>query len=144
MTSDIILPCLTNCAEGHLSAILQVSTQADFDEPFDQFLAKHVHVTVNGSHVSREHFKKQLQSEGALNQESATVKFDAAIEVPHNQDMPEQVRSRRVSFLCCRVELRLVLQAGLVSVFFDAVISENIRVFGGPAQRKVTSSVNVM
>jgi len=99
MTSAIVLPSLTNWTEDQFSSIVKATTQADFEEAFDNFLAKHARVTVNGSHVSREHYKTLLQSEGALNQQSATVKFDGAVEVPSNQDAPEQVFASVILFL---------------------------------------------
>jgi hypothetical protein len=91
MSTDIVLPSLVDWTEGQLSSIIKASNQTDFDEAFDDFFANHVQITVNGSHVSREHYKKQLQSEGALNQQSATVTFNAAVGVPKNQDEPDQV-----------------------------------------------------
>jgi hypothetical protein len=88
---SIVLPTLDKWVEGRLSAVLKATTQAAFDEAFDDFLAEHVHVTVNGAHIKREAYKKQLEAEGALNQEGATVKFDGAVVVPQKKDTPQDV-----------------------------------------------------
>ncbi|KAJ7474989.1 hypothetical protein FB451DRAFT_1247199 [Mycena latifolia] len=121
MPAHIDLPPLKNWAEDHLSTIIKAKTQAVVDEAFDTFLAKDATLTVNGKRVSRDEYKNQLRG---LLEQSATVKFSDAVEVPADQSRPSQ--------------------AGSVGLFYTAVIVEGINVHGAPVEDNVTSSVNLV
>ncbi|KAJ7579731.1 hypothetical protein C8J56DRAFT_963488 [Mycena floridula] len=49
MTSAIVLPRLSAWTEGHVQALFTAKTEADFENAFDEFLAKDVSITVNGA-----------------------------------------------------------------------------------------------
>jgi len=91
MTAAIVLPSLTDWTKGKLAALIEANTQPKFDEVFDSFLAKEAVVTFNGAHVSREEYKQRLQEQSALNQQSASVKFDAAVELPTSEETGSKV-----------------------------------------------------
>ncbi|KAJ7474986.1 hypothetical protein FB451DRAFT_278692 [Mycena latifolia] len=118
MTAHIVLPPLKNWAEDHLSAIIKAKTQTEVDEALNAFLAKDATLTVNGKRVSRDDYKNQLRG---FREQSATVKFSNAVEVPANQSHPNQ--------------------AGSVGLFYTAVIEEGIRVHAAAVEDHVTSSV---
>ncbi|KAJ6615357.1 hypothetical protein B0H10DRAFT_2041069 [Mycena sp. CBHHK59/15] len=123
MSVDIVLPPLKTWAEGHLSSIIKATSATAFDSAFDAFLSKHAKVTVNGKHISRDEYKKQLQGEG-FDEAGATVAFSGAVEVPADQSNP--------------------IQAGVVGLFYTATISENIVIRDAPVQSQVTSSLNLL
>ncbi|KAJ7468719.1 hypothetical protein FB451DRAFT_1560410 [Mycena latifolia] len=123
MTSAIVLPPLRTWAEQHLSSIIKATTQTAFDSAFDAFLSKNATVTVNGKHISRDAYKKQLQGEG-FDEAGAIVTFGGAVEVPTDQSNP--------------------IQAGVVGLFYTAVISEAIVIRDAPVQSTVTSSLNLV
>jgi hypothetical protein len=93
MSTAIVLPTLSVWAEGHLSAVLQATTQAEFDSAFDGYLSKHASITVNGKHVSRDQYKQQLTEDGAVNKQSGSVKFNNVVEVSTDLEQPVKVRS---------------------------------------------------
>jgi hypothetical protein len=118
-----VLPSLTDWAEGHLSAILTSTTEADFDNAFDAFLSTNAHISVNGKQLSRDQYKQQLLGESAVNKESASVQFNGTVEVPTDAEQP--------------------VDAGLVGIFFVNTIILKFLVFGAHAESRVTSSLNV-
>jgi len=120
--SAIVLPNLTQWTESHLSAILKATNQADFDAAFDAFLAKHVTIVFNGVKISRDDLKSQWQGE-KFDEQGATVSFNGAVAVPASTEE--------------------TITAGFVGVFFTATIAEKILVLGAPAERTITSSLNV-
>ncbi|KAJ7079639.1 hypothetical protein B0H15DRAFT_501276 [Mycena belliarum] len=123
MTANIVLPPLKTWAEQHLSSIIKATTQTAFDAAFDAFLSKHATVTVNGKHLSRDAYKKQLQGEG-FDEAGAIVTFSGAVEVPTDQKNP--------------------IQAGVVGLFYTADISENIVIHDASVQSHITSSLNLV
>ncbi|PPQ66403.1 hypothetical protein CVT26_011271 [Gymnopilus dilepis] len=123
MAANIVLPSLTNWTEQHITAIFQATSQDDFTSAVNAFLSDKVQITVNGQSVSRTDFVNQLSAETALEQ-SATVTFSGAVEVPADSTQP--------------------VAAGSVGVFFNALIAEKLRVLGGPVTRQVATSLNVV
>ncbi|KAJ7662916.1 hypothetical protein B0H17DRAFT_952936 [Mycena rosella] len=123
MTANIVLPPLKTWAEQHLSSIIKATTQTMFDSAFDAFLSKNATVTVNGKHISRDEYKKQLQGEG-FDEAGATVTFGGAVEVPADQSSP--------------------IQAGAVGLFYAAAISEHIVIRDAPIQSQIMSSLNLV
>jgi len=123
---SIVLPTLTAWAEGHLSSILEATTSTDFDDAFDAFLSKHVSITVNGQHISRDQYKQQLLGESTVgpNKQSTSIKFDGVVEVSTDKEQP--------------------VEAGLVGLFYVATTDLKEKVFGASAQTQVTSSINVI
>jgi hypothetical protein len=93
MSTAIVLPTLSVWTEGHLSAVLQATTEAEFDSAFDGFLSKHASITANGQHLSRDQYKQQLLGESAVNKRSGSVKFDGVVEVSKDLEQPVKVRS---------------------------------------------------
>ena len=63
MTANIVLPPLDTWAKQHLTSLITAKSAQDFDEAFDNFIGKNVKVTFNGSPLSRDQYKKQLQGE---------------------------------------------------------------------------------
>ncbi|KAJ6562833.1 hypothetical protein DFH09DRAFT_1159738 [Mycena vulgaris] len=123
MALNIVLPPLRTWAEQHLSSIIKATTSTDFDAAFDSFLSEHATVTVNGKPVSRDEYKKQLQGEG-FDEAGAIVTFSGAVEVPADQSKP--------------------IEAGVVGLFYTAIISEAIVIRDAPVQSQVTSSLNLV
>ena len=142
MSVAIVLPTLSVWAEGHLSAVLQATTEAEFDSAFDGFLSKHASITLNGQHLSRDQYKQQLLGESAVNKRSGSVKFDSVVEVSTDLEQPVKVCSLWYLSLDgtdCRPD-----QAGVVGAFYTATIDLNEIVFGAPAQTQSNSSINIM
>lgn len=141
-----VLPPLTDWAEGHLSAILKATTEAEFDNAFDAFISTRAHITVNGKNISREQYKQQLIGESAVNKQSASVQFNGTVEVPTDTEQPVDVSFVHIFvFVCVKlIFYATFVQAGLVGMFYVNTISLKIRVFGAPAQTRVTSSINVV
>ncbi|KIP06750.1 hypothetical protein PHLGIDRAFT_447081 [Phlebiopsis gigantea 11061_1 CR5-6] len=73
---------LSSWTEGRLRALLSAKTKADFDTAFDDFLAPHAHVTLNGETVSRAHYAAQLWNDVHTNARSVSVSFNGVVEVP--------------------------------------------------------------
>jgi len=124
MSTAIVLPTLSVWAEGHLSAVLQATTQAEFDSAFDGYLSKHASITVNGKHVSRDQYKQQLTEDGAVNKQSGSVTFNNVVEVSTDLEQP--------------------VKAGVVGAFYTVTIALNEIVFGAPAETQTTSSINII
>lgn len=79
MTStSIVLPALDQWAEGKITALYQATTQDDFNTAFDDFIAKDVHIYVNGAKMTRDQYKQLLEQQRIL-ESSATVKFDGVV-----------------------------------------------------------------
>jgi len=123
MASNIVLPNLTNWTKQHLTTIFQATAQADFNAAFDAFIAQDVSITVNGQSTSRDDYKQQLSSGKGVEQ-SASVNFLGAVEVPADSTQP--------------------VLAGTVGTFFNAIIDEKFLVFGAPESNTVTSALNVV
>lgn len=81
MSSNIILPSLTNWTKNHISAIIEATTQADLGAAVDGFLSESATITVNGASVSRDQYKNILEREKFL-ETAATVAFSGEVEVP--------------------------------------------------------------
>ncbi|KAF7345040.1 hypothetical protein MVEN_01666900 [Mycena venus] len=122
MSANIVLPPLKTWAEQHLSSIIKATTKTAFDSAFDAFLSKNAKITVNGKHVSRDDYQKQLQGEG-FDEAGATVQFSGAVEVPSESNS---------------------IKAGLVGLFYTAVIRENIVIRDEPIERQITSALNLV
>ncbi|KAJ7166614.1 hypothetical protein C8R46DRAFT_1350937 [Mycena filopes] len=122
MTANIVLPPLKTWAQNHLSSIIKATTATSFDSAFDAFLSKHVAITVNGKSVSRDEYKKKLQGEG-FDEAGAIVQFTGAVEVPSEPNS---------------------IQAGVVGLFYNATISENIVVHDAAVQSQISSSINLV
>lgn len=146
MPTNIVLPSLTNWTEQHLTTIFQATNQTDFTSAVNAFLSDKVAITVNGVSVSRADFVNQISAE-KFDEQSATVTFAGAVEVPADSNNPITVSSIRLltfgesSFDSCTFTR---CQAGSVGVFFNALIAEKLRVLGGPVTRQVTASLNVV
>ncbi|KZP07682.1 hypothetical protein FIBSPDRAFT_762579 [Athelia psychrophila] len=128
MTSAIVLPPLTTWAEGHLTAILTATTEANFDAAFDAFVVKEpTHISVNGQQVSREEYKQKTLAESAVGalKRSAQVAFGGAVSVSADKENPANN------------------EAGLVGVFYTSTIFLKLKVGGAHEAIKVNSSINI-
>ncbi|KZP25192.1 hypothetical protein FIBSPDRAFT_395409 [Athelia psychrophila] len=128
MTSAIVLPPLTTWAEGHLTAILTATTEANFDAAFDAFVVKEpTHINVNGQQVSREEYKQKMLAESAVGglKRSAQVVFGGAVSVSADKENPANN------------------EAGLVGVFYTSTIFLKLLFDGAPEETKVNSSINI-
>ncbi len=81
MSSIPLLPTLSTWAQNRLTALFSATTQDDFDTAYENFVAKQVHITVNGKHVSRADYKTQLWQEKGL-ESGAEVSYPGTVEVP--------------------------------------------------------------
>ena len=90
MSVNIVLPDLPTWVEGGISAIYMAKTEEQFNEAFDHFIAEKVSIRVNGKHMSRDEYKKQLQGEGFL-EAGADVTFNGVVEIPNDQANALQV-----------------------------------------------------
>ncbi|OBZ77565.1 hypothetical protein A0H81_02238 [Grifola frondosa] len=123
MSTNIVLPSLTDWTEQRVTALLTTTTEADFNTAFDAFLSKNVTITVNGQDLTRDQYKQQLRQE-KFDEAFAQVQFSGAVEVPADTNRP--------------------IDAGTVGIFYTATINENILVLGAPSQSIVNSSLNVV
>ncbi|KAL4245425.1 hypothetical protein ABKN59_009463 [Abortiporus biennis] len=123
MSTDIVLPSLTNWSKQHLTAIFQATDQQTFDNAFDAFIAQNVSITVNGQHMTRDQYKKMLQGE-KFEEAGASVSFAGVVEVPKDPKNP--------------------VLAGTVGLFYNATISEKLLVFGAPESSTINSSLNIV
>ncbi|KAF7795749.1 hypothetical protein EIP86_006916 [Pleurotus ostreatoroseus] len=123
MTSRrIVLPTLSNWAEQHITALFKTTDEQTFDELFDNTFLKDAKIIVNGHHLSREQYRKQLLSAKGL-EEGAQVAYTGAVEVPDNADQPDD--------------------SGNVGLFLQATIDEKFLVLGAPESFTVTASYNL-
>jgi len=123
MSTNIVLPSLSNWTETHISAIYKATSQTATSNALDNFLSKDAVIVVNGKKTSRTDLSKELQSEKFF-EVGASVTFLGVVEVPADKDAP--------------------VEAGSVGTFFTATIQEGIRVRDAPVSHIVTASVNVV
>ncbi|KAF8958553.1 hypothetical protein BDZ97DRAFT_1439176 [Flammula alnicola] len=123
MSTNIVLPTLTQWTKNHITAIIEAQTQADLESAVDAFLSKNATITVNGVQISQADFVKQLSVENFA-EAGATVAFSASVEVP--------------------ADPKNTFDAGSVGVFYNAIISETFRIRDAPISSEVTASVNVV
>lgn len=97
MTSAIVLPPLSTWVKNHITTIIQATTQAAFNQAFDDFLEQKATITVNGQATSRDAYKAQLQGEN-FEEVAATVTFNGAVEVPKDATNTVEVGIFTVSF----------------------------------------------
>jgi len=80
-----VIPSLTNFIQNGYTALLSAKTTDDFNNTFDGLFSPHVNVTLNGKHISREEYSKQLSalslSTGALGQTFESIEFEGTVEV---------------------------------------------------------------
>jgi len=90
MSDNIILPTLTQWSENHISAIINATKEQDLNNAIDAFLTKNASIVVNGVHISRADFEKQLQIE-KFDGAGAAISFVGAVQVPTDTDKPFDV-----------------------------------------------------
>ncbi|KIK09657.1 hypothetical protein K443DRAFT_393298 [Laccaria amethystina LaAM-08-1] len=123
MTTDIVLPSLSQWTKNHLTAIFQATTASALDTALDAFLFKDAVITVNGRTISRTEFTNLLSGE-KFDETHASVSFAGAVEVPTDPKSP--------------------VLAGSVGVFLTAVVDEAIIIRDVPVQEQTTASINVV
>ncbi|KAF8153942.1 hypothetical protein B0H34DRAFT_676825 [Crassisporium funariophilum] len=123
MSTNIVLPTLTQWTKNHLTAIFEATSASDLTTAIDAFLSKSATITVNGASISRDDFTKQLQTE-KFDEAGASVAFAGTVEVPTVADDH--------------------FTAGSVGVFYTAIIAEAIRIRDAAITSQVTASVNVV
>ena len=89
MSTAIVLPTLTQWAQGHITAINKATNDKDLSRPLDDFLSKNATIVVN---ISRAEYEKQLQGE-KFQEIGATVSFLGAVQVLADKDKPFDVSS---------------------------------------------------
>jgi predicted benzoate:H+ symporter BenE len=87
MTSQIVLPTLTQWTKNHITAIIQATKQTDLNSAIDAFLSKDATIVVNGAKISRAEFVNQVQIE-KFDEAGAAISFAASIEVPTDTTKP--------------------------------------------------------
>lgn len=113
-TSNIVLPPLDTWAKQHLTALITAKTGQDFDQAFDNFIAKNVKVTFNGAPLTRDQYKQQLQGERLL-EADATINIENVVIAPQLNTQATQVRFRNINYkslssiliLMRKIELRI-------------------------------------
>ncbi|EMD41323.1 hypothetical protein CERSUDRAFT_109923 [Gelatoporia subvermispora B] len=80
-----VLLSLVPYAEEHITDIFSATSQADFDQAFDDFISQNVSITVNGTSFTRSAYKQRLQNENP-DLQSAIVTFSNAVAVPQADD----------------------------------------------------------
>ncbi|KAF8890783.1 hypothetical protein BD779DRAFT_249239 [Infundibulicybe gibba] len=123
MSTNLVLPRLTPWAEQHVSAILQATDSASFDNAFDAFVSVNAKITVNGVDTSRDNYKSLIQGE-KFDEAGATVSFNGAVEV-----LADPTNS---------------FGAGAVGLFYTAVVARNLLVHDAPIESQVTASLNII
>lgn len=86
----VILPPLATWAQQRITAILQSTTSEALEAALSNFLTRNANITVNGVHLSRDQWIKQLRNTEAL-EESASVSYNGSVEVPANKSEPTKV-----------------------------------------------------
>lgn len=97
MSTNIVLPSLSNWLEGHISAIYNAKSQTDTSNALDSLLSKDAVIIVNGKKISRADFTNELQSEKFL-EVGASITFLNIVEVPANKSAPVEVIGYLFSF----------------------------------------------
>ncbi|KAJ4001203.1 hypothetical protein F5050DRAFT_1708437 [Lentinula boryana] len=125
--ANIVLPQLGPWAESHLQAIIQATTQQNFDEAFDTFVTKdesHLEITFNGAKITRNEYKAALRGE-AFDEVGAIVQFNGITTVPGKDG---NVTSNYI---------------GEADISYTAIIAEGIVIHDASVERKITSSINI-
>ncbi|GBE77643.1 hypothetical protein SCP_0105230 [Sparassis crispa] len=124
--STINPPSITQWAEEHLRAIFNAVSEDVYDNAFDAFISKHVHVTVNGRYLSREHYKRLLRFEKIFDLAAAPAElsFEGVVEAPADEDHPTN--------------------AGTVGLLYKAVVASKDTTSRAPTSDTVHSSLNVV
>ena len=92
MSTAIVLPTLTQWAEGHITTINKATNDKDLSHALDDFLSKNATIIVNGVHISCAEYEKQLQGE-KFQEIDATVSFLSVVQVHVDKDKPFDVSS---------------------------------------------------
>ncbi|KAH8093133.1 hypothetical protein BXZ70DRAFT_1066866 [Cristinia sonorae] len=122
MSAPIVLPTLKEWVEQHVRAIYVAEPGKEFDIAFNTFIHEHATITVNGRKLSRQEYKKQLETQKA-DQKSAVVEFLSAVEVAGDNHKPPLT--------------------GDVGTAFQVTIDERFPHTGIPRSRSIDSSLNV-
>ncbi|KAF9476911.1 hypothetical protein BDN70DRAFT_881837 [Pholiota conissans] len=124
MATAVLLPKLTDWVQNHITAIIEAKTTHDLHDAVNRFLNQHAMITVNGAHISRAEFVKQLKAENFA-EEKATITFNDSIEVPDSREGES-------------------ITAGTVGVFYTAIITSAHLIHGIPTSKQVIASLNVV
>lgn len=81
---------LATWTEGRVRNMMTANTQEDFDSAFEAFLSKGAHITVNGKHISRHHYKERMQTMKS-NEMNVKITFNGTVAAPVNTDSPTEV-----------------------------------------------------
>jgi len=92
MSSNIVLPTLTQWTKNHITAIIQATNQTDLNSAIDAFLWKNATIVVNGAKISRAEFVNQVQIE-KFDEAGAAISFTASVQVPTDENKPFDVRA---------------------------------------------------
>ncbi|KAI0944290.1 hypothetical protein AcW1_002038 [Taiwanofungus camphoratus] len=109
---------LATWTEGRVRNMMTANTQEDFDSAFEAFLSKGAHITVNGKHISRHHYKERMQTMKS-NEMNVKITFNGTVAAPVNTDSPTE--------------------AGTVGLFYTAVITTHLI-----KSSTISSSLNVV
>ncbi|GBE77642.1 hypothetical protein BKA93DRAFT_825402 [Sparassis latifolia] len=120
------VPSLSQWTQEHLKAVLDAASEEAFHTAFDAFISKHVHINVNGKHITREQYKQLLLGEKTFGTTAApcTLLFEAVVEVPADSSHPAM--------------------AGTVGLFYEAVVTGRYVVLGVPNTSTIRSSLNIV
>jgi len=118
-----VIPDLVKFTKENLTTIFHAKSQADFDSAFDAFIAREVHITVNGKHVTRDEYKQRLLGERGDLQAEPKLTFEGAVSASADQN--------------------LSANAGQVGLFFKAVVFHPYRIHDALASSTIQSSLNL-
>ncbi|KAF9265117.1 hypothetical protein L218DRAFT_184265 [Marasmius fiardii PR-910] len=123
MTSNIVLPSADVWAQRLLTALIQASSQEDYDSTFDAFISQDIkEIILNGAHVSRDEYKSKFRSQ-AFDERGATVNFVGT--VANGQDALQSGGT------------------GNVGLFYAAQYFEGVVIRDVPVEVDAKSSINL-
>ncbi|KAG7087413.1 hypothetical protein E1B28_013381 [Marasmius oreades] len=124
MTSNIVLPPADTWAQRHLSALIQASSQEDFNSAFDLFISHDVkEIILNGDKVTREEYKQKFRSQ-VFDERAATVTFAGTV--------------------ASGKDALLSGGTGNIGIFYTAKYFEGIVIRDAPVEVDAKSSINLV
>ncbi|KAG7087412.1 hypothetical protein E1B28_013380 [Marasmius oreades] len=124
MNKNIVLPSADTWAQQRLSALIQASSQEDFNSAFDLFISHDVkEIVSNGDKISREEYKQKFRSQ-VFDERVATVAFAGTV-----------VSGK---------DALLSGGTGNIGMFYTAKYFEGILIHAAPVEVDAKSSINLV
>ncbi|KAF9476912.1 hypothetical protein BDN70DRAFT_881838 [Pholiota conissans] len=123
MTTAVLLLPLDQWVQQHLTTIIESTEDVALHTEMNHFMAQHAAITINGAHMSRQEFMKQIKAENAAEMK-ANITFKDSVMVPAKKGDD--------------------ITAGSVGVFYKAVITSTKMIHGVHTSKQVIGSLNVV